>query len=90
MKRALCTVLTALILLLTSAVPALAENAILEPVTLEEANEAILLPEDGSADFEVDPDGILLPGDDDGIPLDLVDDILSDVPIDLDIPDDAL
>ena len=90
MKRALCTVFTALILLLTSAVPALAENAILEPVTLEEANEAILLPEDGSADFEVDPDGILLPGDDDGIPLDLVDDILSDVPIDLDIPDDAL
>ena len=89
MKRALCTVFTALILLLTSAAPAPAENASLEPATLEEANETIRLPEDGSADFEVDPDGILLPEDDAGMPLDLADDTLADVPIDLHIPDDG-
>ncbi len=90
MKRALCKAFTVLILLLTAASTALTENAISGPVALELTDEAILLPEDGSADFGADPDGILLPEDDAGMPLDLVDDMLVDVPIDLDIPDDGL
>ena len=45
MKRALCTVFTALILLSTAAVPALAENALSKSIALETADEAILLPE---------------------------------------------
>ena len=90
MNRALCTVFTVLILLLTAVTPALSENAISGPAALETADEAILLPEDGSAGFETEPNGILLPEDDSDIPLDFVGDMPVDVPLDLDIPDDGL
>jgi len=89
-RSALCTVITALILLLAAAVPALTDNAISESVTPGAVDEAILLPEDGSADFEDDPGSILLPDDDAEMPLDLSDDMLAEVPIDLDIPNDGL
>lgn len=82
MKRALYTLL---ILLLTAAVPALAENAIPET-----SDEAILLTEGDSAELEAVSGELLLPEDDAEAPPDLADDLLADLPIDLDIPDDIL
>ncbi|MBQ3479355.1 MAG: hypothetical protein IJH25_14420, partial [Clostridia bacterium] len=87
MKKALCALL---ILLLTAAVSALTENAISMPVELEIAEEALLLPEDGSAGPEPDGGDILLPEDDAEMPFELADEMPVDVPIDLDISDDGL
>ena len=87
MKKALCALL---ILLLTTAVPALTESAISMPGELEITEEALLLPEDVSAGPETDGGDILLPEDDAEMPFELADEMPVDVPIDLDISDGGL
>ncbi len=87
MKKALCALL---ILLLTTAVPALTESAISMPGELEIAEEALLLPEDDSAGPETDMGDILLPENDAEMPFELADEMPVDVPIDLGISDGGL